>query len=53
MTRYLVIERASMETAIVVAASAQEACASLGWMIGNCYVRQVPEQEKEETADDE
>jgi hypothetical protein len=55
MTRYLVMERASKEAAVVEAASAQEACESLGWMIGNCYVQQVQviEQEQEEDAERE
>lgn len=38
MRQYRITNRLTKEVQLIVALSAQEACAQLGWMIGNCWV---------------
>ena len=42
MPRYKIENRETKEAHEVEAQSAQEACGKLGWMIGGCYVKQIP-----------
>lgn len=46
MPDYVVENRVTKQKALVAAASAQEACAALGYMIGDCWVRQVIDSSK-------
>ena len=41
MKTYRITNRVTQESVVVRAASAQEACASLGWWIGDCHVKSV------------
>lgn len=42
MPRYRVQNRITKEWALVEAPFAQEACEALGWLIGECYVKELP-----------
>ncbi len=42
MNTYQVTHRVTGEYAIVKAVSAQEACTCMGWLIGDCHVKQAP-----------
>jgi hypothetical protein len=44
---YRVQNRVTKEWAEVEADSAQEACAKVGWLIGQCYVYPLPGQSRE------
>ncbi len=41
MPRYRVTNRATREAHTVEAPYAQDACEALGWMIGDCHVREM------------
>jgi len=41
LNRYLVENRAEKARAIINAPSAQEACQSLGWQIGDCFIKEL------------
>ena len=41
MKRYCVKNRITQESATMDAPSAAEACALCGWLIGDCFVREV------------
>ena len=41
MKTYSLYNRVSQEQAHIKAASVQEACAALGWMIGDCQVKEI------------
>lgn len=40
--RYRVINRITGHWSEAIAASAQEACGSLGWLIGDCFILELP-----------
>jgi hypothetical protein len=40
--KYFVENRITKESAQVEAESAHEACTKMGWMPGDCYVREIP-----------
>ncbi len=42
MKTFYIQNRITHEEHMVQASSAQEACAKCGWMIGDCYVREMP-----------
>jgi len=41
LNRYLIENKAGKACAIIKAPSAQEACQSLGWMIGDCVIKEL------------
>jgi hypothetical protein len=41
MKTYSLWNRVTQEQTHVKAASAQEACASMGWLIGDCHVKEI------------
>lgn len=41
MKRYSIEHRPDRNKALISAPSAQEACQACGWMIGDCYIREV------------
>lgn len=43
MPRYRIQNRVTKDWAEVEAPSAAEACQRMGWLIGDCYVRRMPE----------
>lgn len=53
MKRYRVIDRYSGQCETVTANSAQEACGQMGWMIGDCYVKELPPERNPDMLDGE
>lgn len=49
MPRYLVRNRITNEQDVVEAPYAQDACESLGWRIGDCYVKLLRDTEEDDT----
>jgi len=41
LSRYLIENKTEKARAIISAPSAQEACQSLGWMIGDCFIKEL------------
>jgi len=41
LNRYLIENKGEKARAIITAPSAQEACQSLGWMIGDCFIKEL------------